>query len=54
LNKTAGTEVKRYEQAHMCDFLANDSIGWRDPGFIHDGVMMGLQNEKRYYYKVSI
>ncbi|KAJ4805922.1 Purple acid phosphatase [Rhynchospora pubera] len=53
LNQTAGTEVKRYEQAHMCDFPANSSIGWRDPGFIHDGVMKGLKNGKRYYYKIG-
>lgn len=54
LNQTAGTVVNRYEQAHMCDYPANHSIGWRDPGFIHDGVMKGLENGKRYYYKVTI
>lgn len=54
MNQTAGTEVNRYEQAHMCDYPVNHSIGWRDPDFIHDGVMKGLENGKRYYYKVTI
>ncbi|KAL2484677.1 putative inactive purple acid phosphatase 2 [Abeliophyllum distichum] len=32
---------------------ANESIGWRDPGFIHDGIMVNLQKGKRYYYQVG-
>ncbi|KAJ3669814.1 hypothetical protein LUZ60_010138 [Juncus effusus] len=53
LDQTAGTEVKRYEQGQMCHFPANDSLGWRDPGFIHDGIMKNLQNGQKYFYKVG-
>ncbi|XP_072951813.1 probable inactive purple acid phosphatase 2 [Typha angustifolia] len=53
LVRTVGTEVRRYERKDMCDFPANASIGWRDPGFIHDGVMNDLEKGRRYYYKVG-
>lgn len=53
LDRVAGTEVGRYEREDMCDAPANDSVGWRDPGFIHDGVMVGLKDGRRYYYKVK-
>lgn len=52
LKKEVATEVRRYERKDMCDFPANASIGWRDPGFIHDGVMKGLEKGKKYYYQV--
>uniref|UniRef100_M8C6Z7 Putative inactive purple acid phosphatase 2 n=1 Tax=Aegilops tauschii TaxID=37682 RepID=M8C6Z7_AEGTA len=38
-----GTEVRTYEQKHMCDAPANDSVGWRDPGFVFAGLMNGLE-----------
>ncbi|KAK4430061.1 putative inactive purple acid phosphatase 2 [Sesamum alatum] len=53
MGKIAGTRVSRYEREDMCDAPANESIGWRDPGFIHDGVMVGLEDGKRYYYQVG-
>ncbi|XP_072956300.1 probable inactive purple acid phosphatase 2 [Typha angustifolia] len=53
LDKMAGTEVSRYERKDMCDYPANASIGWRDPGFIHDGVMKNLEKGQRYYYTVG-
>lgn len=46
------TRVGRYEREDMCDSPANQSVGWRDPGFIHDGVMINLQPGRRYFYKV--
>ncbi|KAF8389743.1 hypothetical protein HHK36_024262 [Tetracentron sinense] len=53
MDKVSATEVRRYEREDMCDSPANESIGWRDPGFIHDGVMRKLKKGKRYYYKVG-
>ncbi|KAI3846431.1 hypothetical protein MKX03_001881 [Papaver bracteatum] len=53
MNKVVKTIVSRYERKDMCDAPANTSIGWRDPGFIHDGVINNLKSEKRYYYKVG-
>ncbi|KAM3274186.1 hypothetical protein ACQJBY_043387 [Aegilops geniculata] len=47
----AGTEVRTYEQKHMCNAPANDSQGWRDPGFVFDGLMNGLELGRRYFYK---
>ncbi|PIN11457.1 Purple acid phosphatase [Handroanthus impetiginosus] len=51
--KVVGTQLSRYEREDMCDAPANQSIGWRDPGFIHDGLMVGLEEGKKYYYQVG-
>ncbi|KAH7660707.1 Phosphodiesterase I protein [Dioscorea alata] len=51
--RVAATAVTRYERSDMCDSPANSSLGWRDPGFIHDGLMTGLNPGKRYYYRVG-
>ncbi|GFP88730.1 probable inactive purple acid phosphatase 2 [Phtheirospermum japonicum] len=53
LSRVVGTQVSRYEREDMCDAPANESVGWRDSGFIHDGVMIGLEEGKRYYYQVG-
>ncbi|KAL9260488.1 putative inactive purple acid phosphatase 2 [Drosera capensis] len=53
MGEKAGTEVVRYEREDMCDAPANESVGWRDPGWIHFGVMKGLKSGTRYYYKVG-
>ncbi|KMZ73600.1 Purple acid phosphatase [Zostera marina] len=45
--------LARYEISHMCDKPANTSIGWRDPGWVHDAVMTGLKRGTRYYYRVG-
>jgi hypothetical protein len=47
-----GTEVRTYERKHMCDSPANSSVAWRDPGFVFDGLMKGLQPGRKYFYKV--
>lgn len=48
----AASEARTYERRQMCDYPANDSVGWRHPGFVFDGVMKGLQPGRRYFYKV--
>ncbi|XP_058070286.1 probable inactive purple acid phosphatase 2 [Magnolia sinica] len=53
MDETARAEVMRYERSDMCDAPANDSVGWRDPGFIHDAVMVNLKKGKKYYYRVG-
>ncbi|KAM0983815.1 hypothetical protein ACFX2C_011306 [Malus domestica] len=53
LDDVVVARVGRYEREHMCDAPANNSIGWRDPGFIHDAVMTRLGKGVRYYYKVG-
>ena len=50
--KEVDTEVRTYEQKHMCDMPANSSVGWRDPGYVFDGLMNELEPGKRYFYKV--
>ncbi|XP_061368018.1 probable inactive purple acid phosphatase 2 [Gastrolobium bilobum] len=53
LDGVALARVNRYEREHMCDAPANLSIGWRDPGYIHDALLTSLKKGKRYYYKVG-
>ncbi|KAK7317950.1 hypothetical protein RJT34_02598 [Clitoria ternatea] len=53
LDAVALARVKRYDREHMCDAPANSSVGWRDPGFIHDALLTGLKKGQRYYYKVG-
>ncbi|KAL6573500.1 prolyl aminopeptidase [Orobanche hederae] len=53
MGKVVDTRASRYGREDMCDAPANESVGWRDPGFIHDGVMVGLEEGKRYYYQVG-
>lgn len=53
MDLVVGTRVGRYEREDMCDTPANNSEGWRDPGFVHDGVMVDLEPGKRYFYKVG-
>lgn len=52
LDGVALARVVRYEREHMCDGPANASVGWRDPGYIHDALITNLKKGKRYYYKV--
>jgi len=54
MDKLVVASVKRYEREHMCDAPANQSVGWRDPGFIHDALITGLEKGRRYYYKVFL
>ncbi|KAJ4827866.1 prolyl aminopeptidase [Turnera subulata] len=42
-----------YEREDLCDSPANSSVGWRDPGWIHDAVITGLDKGLRYYYQVG-
>ena len=44
--------MEKYEREHMCEALANMSVGWRDPGWVHDGVMKNLKKGARHYYQV--
>ncbi|KAM0900236.1 hypothetical protein ACQ4PT_020790 [Festuca glaucescens] len=49
----APAEARTYERRQMCGYPANDIVGWRDPGFVFDAVMKGLQPGRRYFYKVG-
>lgn len=53
MDHVAVTKAGRYEREDMCDSPANESVGWRDPGWVHDGVMTGLDKGKRYFYQVG-
>ncbi|CAK9142398.1 unnamed protein product [Ilex paraguariensis] len=53
MDRVVATQVGRYEREDMCDSPANHSVGWRDPGYIHDGIMTNLKKGKRYYYKAG-
>ncbi|KAI6686353.1 hypothetical protein NL676_032266 [Syzygium grande] len=53
MGKRAAARAGRYERDHMCDAPANDSVGWRDPGWIHDAIMRNLKGGVRYYYQVG-
>ncbi|XP_062162188.1 probable inactive purple acid phosphatase 2 [Alnus glutinosa] len=53
LDGVAEARVGRYEREDMCESPANESVGWRDPGWIHDGVMRKLKKGVRYYYQVG-
>jgi len=53
LDGVAEARVGRYEREDMCESPANESVGWRDPGWIHDGVMRKLKKGVRYYYQVN-
>ncbi|PPD98063.1 hypothetical protein GOBAR_DD04930 [Gossypium barbadense] len=49
----AVARVGRYEREDMCHAPANESVGWRDPGWIFDAVMSGLKGGVKYYYQVG-
>lgn len=53
LEFSATASVERYEREDMCDGPANETTGWRDPGWIQSAVMKGLKKGVRYYYQVS-
>ena len=52
LNRVVVAHVERDEKEHMCKELANSSVVWRDPGWIHDVVMENLKKGVKYYYQV--
>lgn len=52
LETTVEANFVTYSQIDMCDEPAS-SVGWRDPGYIHDAVMEGLIYGGRYYYQAS-
>lgn len=53
LQFSVAASVDRYEREDMCDSPANETYGWRDPGWIHGAVMKGLKKGMRYYYQVN-
>lgn len=48
------TEAVTYEKKDMCDVPANTILGWREPGYFHSAVMIGLESGVRYYYQASV
>ncbi|KAK4842306.1 hypothetical protein QYF36_019478 [Acer negundo] len=53
MDEVAVARVERYERDDMCDAPANTSVGWRDPGWVFDGVIKCLKKGVRYYYQVG-
>ncbi|XP_002987403.2 probable inactive purple acid phosphatase 2 [Selaginella moellendorffii] len=53
LDLTVATKSITYQQGDMCDEPANTTLGWRNPGYIHDGVLGKLKPSKRYFYQVG-
>ncbi|KAK1551576.1 hypothetical protein Q3G72_000664 [Acer saccharum] len=51
MDEVALARVERYERDDMCDAPANTSVGWRDPGWVFDGVIKCLKKGVRYYYQ---
>ncbi|KAL6838214.1 hypothetical protein ACP4OV_031962 [Aristida adscensionis] len=49
----AAAEARTYRRQQMCGHPANDTVGWRHPGFVFDAVMKGLQPGRKYSYKVG-
>lgn len=52
LEMVVDTKIATYSQTDMCDEPAS-SVGWRDPGYIHNAIMEGLSYGSRYYYQAS-
>ncbi|KAI3744451.1 hypothetical protein L1987_57532 [Smallanthus sonchifolius] len=52
MDREVGTRVGRYEREDMCDAPANNSVGWRDPGFIHDKVIWSLERSTSIRWEV--
>ncbi|KAH9331987.1 hypothetical protein KI387_004095, partial [Taxus chinensis] len=53
LDEVVEAETMTYKQSDMCDKPANTSVGWRDPGYIHDAVLLRLKPGNRYFYEVG-
>nr|ADE77318.1 unknown [Picea sitchensis] len=54
MDRVAEARSVTYTRSEMCDAPANTSLGWMDPGYIHDAVMQGLEPGKRYFYQELI
>ncbi|KAJ4969328.1 hypothetical protein NE237_016029 [Protea cynaroides] len=46
---TVKTEVRTYERSDMRGSPPNESIGWRNPGFVHNGAMLCVQRPRCYF-----
>ena len=50
LNTQVKATTKTYKREDMCGFPADSIIAFRDPGFIHDGLLTDLQPATLYFY----
>jgi len=53
LDQFALASSKTYTISDMCGAPANQSVGWRDPGYINDAVMTALQPGSQVWYRVG-
>eukprot|EP00735_Rhodelphis_limneticus_P012681 TRINITY_DN59_c0_g1::TRINITY_DN59_c0_g1_i1::g.14719::m.14719 TRINITY_DN59_c0_g1::TRINITY_DN59_c0_g1_i1::g.14719 ORF type:complete len:495 (+),score=147.38,sp/Q9LMG7/PPA2_ARATH/36.78/5e-76,Metallophos/PF00149.23/1.6e-17,Metallophos_C/PF14008.1/7.6e-08,PhoD/PF09423.5/1.9e-05,Metallophos_2/PF12850.2/0.031 TRINITY_DN59_c0_g1_i1:51-1487(+) len=53
-SQTVTSTFATYTRDNMCSAPANTRVFWKDPGYIHDAVMTGLQPGQTYYYQYEV
>ena len=51
LDFKATATTKTYKREDMCGFPANSILAFRDPGLIHDALLINLEPGIQYFYR---